>query len=328
MSFRDKAQTLLRRFRAGGEVDEESMYSRRHDGSLSGYHPNVGRMSPQDPATPADQPYDAYSQPPSYAAQEQAMQGQAPVQPQAEYSFQQNYQPLWNTPEQAYQATDYRTGYQPHFQTPPAPANQPGSPFVGYQPQFQPQPQQQPVQPQPPVPDNILYMPGGVIGQDGKEYLHTIRVAQITGVPDCYALMHSMRNNETVIVNLDMMPDNSEIDRCLDLLFGASYALQCQFNLVSSRNIYLLTPATIQVENVENLRQRSDYETDNRWPDPGNLAYRQRVAAREQQGMYGSYGQSGYASSYPTYGMGRRTGTRNSAMEYTDFGGFPSAGRF
>lgn len=325
MSLLDKAQTLLRRFRAGGEVDEESMYSRRHNGSLSGYHPNVGRMSPQDPSAPADQPYDAYSQPPSYAAQDPAMQGQ-PVQ-QPEYSFQQNYQPLWNPPEQPNQATDYRTGYQPHFQNPPMPANQPGSPIMGYQPPFPPQ---QPAQPQQqPVPDNILYMPGGVVGRDGKEYLHTVRIAQITGVPDCYALMQSMRNNETVIVNLDMMPDNSEIDRCLDLLFGASYALQCQFNLVSSRNIYLLTPAAIQVENVENLRQRSEYEADNRWPDPANLAYRQRVAAREQTAYsgFGGFGQNAYAQSYQGYGMGRRNGTRNT-MEYTDFGGFPNAGRY
>lgn len=323
MSLLDKAQTLLRRFRAGEEFDEDSMYSRRHDGSLSGYHPNVGRMSPQDPATPADQPYDAYSQPPSYAAQEPVMQGQMPVQPQAEYTFQQNYQPLWNPPEQAYQQADYRTGYQPHFQQPPMPANQPGSPIMGYQPPFPPQ------QPAQPIPDNISYMPGGVIGSDGKEYLHTVRIAQITGVPDCYTLMRSMRNNETVIVNLDMVPDNSEIDRCLDLLFGASYALQCQFNLVSSRNIYLLTPATIQVENVENLRQRSEYEADNRWPDPGNLAYRQRVAAREQNAYngYSGFGQSNFAPSYQSYGMGRRNGTRNT-VEYTDFGGFPSAGRY
>lgn len=303
------------------------MYSRRHDGSLSGYHPNVGRMSasPEQPA-PAEAAYDPYAQPPSWAAQPQ----QEPVaqQPADLYGYgQQGYQPLWNQPMEQQTAwqqpqTEFQSAYQPQFQNPPA--NQPGSPFVGYQPQFQPQ---QPA-PQPPVPDNISYMPGAIVGKDGRQYLHTLRIAQITGVPDCYVLMQSMRNNETVVVNLDMVPDPAEIDRCLDLLFGASYALQCQFHHVSTRNIYLLTPATVQVESAENLRRRSEYEAENRWPDPSNLNYRQ-YAAYEPQHAYGTFGQNSYAASYQNVsGMGRRTGTRNTTVEYTDFGGFPNAGRF
>ena len=325
MSFLDKAQTFLRRFRTNDEPSEESMYSRRHDGSLSGYHPNVGRAAhAQDQAAPAETPYDPYAQPPMYA--QEPMVGQNPAaQPADLYGYgQQAYQPAWQQPEQTgwQPQTEFQGGYQPHFQNPPA--NQPGSPFVGYQPQLQPQ---QPVQPQPPVPDNISYMPGAIVGKDGREYLHTVRVAQITGVPDCYVLMQSMRNNETVVVNLDMVPDPMEIDRCLDLLFGASYALQCQFHHVSTRNIYLLTPATVQVETAENLRRRSDYEAENRWPDPSNLGYRAR-APYESQNAYGAYGQNNYASGYQSYGAGRRTGTHNANVEYTDFGGFPNAGRF
>ena len=332
MSFLNRAQTLLKRFRTSGEYDEEKMYSRRHDGSLTGYHPNAGRQpQPQQPAAEAA-PYDVYSQPPSPYAQ-QAMADQ-PQQPGEKYTFQQNYQQaFWAPPEQpAYTAPqgDYQTGYQPQFSSPLA--NQPGSPFVGYQPQFQPQqPAPQPTQQsqQPPVPDNISYMPGGIIGKDGKEYLHTVRIAQITGVPDCYLLMQSMRNNESVIVNLDLVPDAVEIDRCLDLLFGACYALQCSFNHVSTRNIYLLTPGTVQVENVESLRRQNEYEVDNRWPDPNNLAYRARPITREPQNPFSGYSQNPYAASYSNYGgMGRRTGTRNTATEYTDFGGFPNAGRF
>ena len=322
LSFLEKAQTFLKRFRPNDEPDEERMYSRRHDGSLSGYHPNVARQ-PQEDGAPVEVPYDPYAQPPSYAAQE-AMVGQSPMQPPVDvygYSQQSYQQPLW--PQQEPQTWQPQTAYQPQFQNPPA--NQPGSPFVGYQPQFQPQPQPQPQ----PVPDNISYMPGGIIGKDGREYVHTVRVAQITGVPDCYALMHSMRNNETVVVNLDMVPDAAEIDRCLDLLFGASYALQCQFNHISTRNIFLLTPATVQVEFAENLRRRNEYEADNRWPDPSNIAYRQRAAVREPQNPYGGFGQNPYGSGYQNYGgMGRRGGSRNAGTEYTDFGGFPNAGRF
>ena len=337
MSFLDKAQTFLRRLRPNGEPSEESMYSRRHDGSLTGYHPNAGRQhqpqpqQPQDPIAPATvAPYDAYSQPSPYAQQD-SMQMQPVAQQPEMYTFQQNYQQaFWSQPEQSYAAPqpEYQSGYQPHFQSPQA--NQPGSPFVGYQPQFQPQ---QPVMQQPqqqPVPDNISYMPGGFVGKDGREYLHTVRIAQITGVPDCYMLMQSMRNNETVVVNLDLVPDTVEIDRCLDLLFGACYALQCSFNHVSTRNVYLLTPGAVQVEHADNLRRQNEYEVDNRWPDPNNLGYHARPVVREPQSSFGGFAQqNNYASSYQNYGgMGRRTGTRNTGMEYTDFGGFPNAGRF
>ena len=329
MSILDKAQTFLRRFRVGSEPSEESMYSRRHDGSLSGYHPNVIRQQPQQqeqqpvPETPSDAWAQPYAQEPLVAQ----ASGRQPVVDMYGYP-QQSYQQLWPQQDMSASYVAQASGYQPLFQSPQA--NQPGSPFVGYQPQFQQQaqPAPQPVQQQP-VPDNISYMPGGIIGRDGREYLHTMRVAQITGVADCYALMENMRNNETVVVNLDLMPDNAEIDRCLDLLYGACYALQCQFNQVSSRNVYLLTPGVVQVEHAENLRRQSEYEMDNRWPDPNNLAYRQRAMAREQNN-YGSYAQSGYAPNYQNSysGMGRRTGSRAVNAEYTDFGGFPNAGRF
>ena len=328
MSLLDRAQGFLRRFRGNDEPSEESMYSRRHDGSLSGYHPNVGRMAPsQEAAAPVDAAYDPYAQPPSWAQEPMVGQSAPMAQPADMTGFgqQQGYQHLWNHPEQAtwQSATEFQGTYQPQFQNPPA--NQPGSPFVGYQPTFQ---QPQPAQPQPPVPDNISYMPGGIVGKDGREYLHTVRVGQITGVPDCYALMQCMRNNETVVVNLDLVPDPTEIDRCLDLLFGASYALQCKFHRISSRNLYLLTPATVQVETAENLRHRTEYEAENRWPDPGNLGYRPQTAYGFQNG-YGGYGQNNGGMNDQSFGgIGRRSGHRSTAVEYTDFGGFPNAGRF
>lgn len=296
------------------------MYSRRHDGSLTGYHPNAGRRQQplQEQQAPAEPTYEPWNQPAAY--QQEPMVGQGPVQqPAVDMYGYAGYQQPWGQPEQpAYMTQQDFSGYQPVFQNPPA--NQPGSPFAGYQAQQPTQPPQ-PAQPQQPVPDNISYMPGA------KEAMHTVRVAQVTGVAECYKLMENLRNNETVVVNLDLVPDNAEIDRCLDLLYGACYALQCQFNQISQRNVYLLTPGSVHVQNAENLQRQSELERDNRWPDPGNLAYRQRVAAREQSAY--SYGQSSYAPSYPSYGsMGRRVGSRSSAMEYTDFGGFPNAGRF
>lgn len=313
MSFLDKAQTFFHRFRGNDAPDEESMYSRRHDGSLSGYHPNAGRPQPQPAGSASSDmpPYDAWGQQ-AYAP---GMAAQPAPQPETPPQQPTGYQPLWPQNDRS----AYSQTYQPQWQSPPA--NQPGSPFMGYQPAFQQstfqQPAPQQASPQS-APNNISYMNGMVVGEDGRGYLHTIRVAQISGVPDCYRLMESMRNNETLVVNLDQVNDSTEISRCLDLLYGATYALQCRFNRVSEGSVYLLTPATIQVENVDPLRRQSEMEVDNRWPDPGSLAYRQRVATREQQ-RYGASDDGRYAEAYG--GNRRRT-------EYTDFGGFPNAGRY
>lgn len=336
MTFLEKAQTFFQRFRTNADEgpSEESMYSRRHDGSLSGYHPNVGRQAqPQqvpDPSAPIETPYDKWGPNPSFG-QETGM-GQTYGQPGPEVG---GFQQAWPQPEPSasFVATGFQ-GFPPQNQ--PTQGNQ-ENPFMGYAPPPQAQrmgqqvpqmpvqpvqpPVQQPAQPQQqPAPDNISYMPGGFIGKDGRMYAHQVVVAQITGVPDCYALMETLRNTGSVVINLELMRDRAEMDRCLDLLFGACYALQCQFNQISSRSVYLLTPGTVQVQNAEELRRQGEYEAAQRWPDPSNVAYYQPVMPR--------YGQNGYGASAPGNGMGRYSAPRSTAAEYTDFGGFPNAGRF
>lgn len=324
MSFIDKAQTLWRRFTGGApaEEDESVYYSRRHDGSVSGYHPNAGRHSQRmqpvqqggqgeqggqvDPSTgnAAGDPWAAQG----YAADPSAQAGQA-----AQEYFQppQPYQPQWGQPAYSQmQPPEPGTAFQNLWQ-----ANQPQQASQVYPPQPA----------QPPVPDNISYLHGGIIGEDEREYVHTLRIAQVGGVPDCYLLMECMRNNETVLVNLDAAQDNAEIDRCLDLLYGAACALQCTFNRVSNRSLYLLTPATVQVRPAENIRRQTELEMDARWPDPASLAYQQRVAAREQQ-AYGGYG--GYGAPYQGVSGERRAAVGGwGGSAYANFGGFPRSGR-
>lgn len=330
MSLMDKAQSLLQRFTRPAAQGGDPSYTQRADGSLSGYHPNAtqrqtARMNPlqEQPAEQAQwAPGAGYAQPGMDQPVADVWQSGAP-QSFGQTAWQ-GYQP------QAAWGQENRGGYTPTWQNPPM-ANQPGSPFEGYQggaaPQMQPPVQQ--------APDNISYMAGSVVDQQGKAYRHSMRVAQITTVPDCYRLVAFMRSGESVLVNLDMMNERDEIGRCLDLLYGAAYALQCTFTRVAEGSLYLITPAEILVQPYDSISAASDREIDARWPDPQSVNYAQRSAAREQQG-YGfgaqaaSFGQTGYAAgsgfgaarndSYT--GFNRRVVGRSQNTGYTDFGGF------
>jgi len=273
---------------------------------------------------------------------------QMPQQPQG-------YQPSGFTKQMNYQqppmAQDYHGGFAPTWQQPPA--NVPGSPFEGYVGANHTM-NQQPVNGMGSnaVPNNIVYMNGVTVGQDGTAYRHSMRVAQITTVPDCYRLVAFMRSGESVLVNLDEMHETEEMGRCLDLLYGAAYALQCTFTRVANRCLYLITPADILVQPYDSIAEESDREIDARWPDPASVGYMQRNAQREQdkyghftqknawqpqaqqgafsgyqpaqQPMYNSFPQQFAAGGDPV-GFGNRA-ARAQNTGYTDFGGFGGLG--
>lgn len=248
--------------------------------------------------------------PPVYAAPQQTY-----VPEQQAYPQQESYPPFQQQP--------FAAQSMPFSQGGPLP-NQPGSPFEGY-----------PNNSQPPQPStrmpNISYMNGLVVDKTGKGYRHAMRVAQITTVPDCYRLVEFMRGSETVLVNLDTMNDAEEMGRCLDLLYGAAYALQCTFTRVSNKSLYLITPADILVQPYDSIGSMTDREIDQRWPDPASVGYRQRNPdPREQQF---AYQQTGFAPAYQGYAGGMtgyadygrlqgRAVNQSQNTGYTDFGGF------
>jgi len=288
------------------------------------------------------QPYQAAPQPTGYTQQQPQMGYQQPA-PQMQ-------QPM---------GQEYRGGFAPTWQQPVA--NVPGSPFEGYVGANQTM-NQPAMNGGSAAPNNIVYMNGVTVGQDGTAYRHSMRVAQITTVPDCYRLVAFMRSGESVLVNLDEMNETEEMGRCLDLLYGAAYALQCTFTRVANRCLYLITPADILVQPYEAIAEESDREIDARWPDPASVGYMQRNAQREQdkfghftqhnawgaqpqQPQMNSFGYQGYGAQnayqqgyqQPAYrqqqfaaggdpvGFGNRA-ARAQNTGYTDFGGFGGLG--
>ena len=245
------------------------------DASVMQQFQQVGGQTGQTPVPPMmqGQPMQAPQQArPAQIPMPHARQA-GPVQ-QAQSQLQHTgYQPRHQAPQQPLQ----QTGWQPR------PQAQPAAQQTGWQPVFQPQQQtqpaaqpvwqnaqplqqaQQPQQPAQPQQDNGLrYFPGAYVTEEGSVYKMVLRVAQITGVASCYRLIEFMQNSEAMIVNAEQIADVMEADRCMDLLFGAAYAMNQNFVRISGKMIYLITPKQVQVVPFDSLLHMSNDDIERR----------------------------------------------------------------
>lgn len=158
---------------------------------------------------------------------------------------------------------------------------------------------QQPEQPYP-TEGNVTYAFPQQFRENGVAYTHVERLAQPLSVATCFRLIEFMRNGESIIVNLELAPDENERTRCLDLLCGAAFTMQCSFTRVASRCIYLIAPHNVNVQPYESIRQLSEQDSANRWTRQEgvrtDLRWNERRGAR----------QNGYAESEDRrYGFSR-----------------------
>ncbi len=273
---------------------------------------HTGAMPPQGSYTSAQQPQQGgrfqgtgYQQ--AYQQPQQPMQPMQPVQP---------VQPVQQQPQRAPQYTGYQQPIQPMQPMQPVqpvqPVQQPqrAPQYAGYQQPTQ-QPAAQPVKQE----NNTYYMPGTYVDDEGKAYAMVMRVAQITGVSSCFTLIEFMQNKEAAIVNAEQISDPVEVERCMDLLFGAAFAMGHTLTRISGRQIYLITPANVQVQPCEGLRRMGEEDIDRRWP-----------GANRSAGSFGSFQQPamGRASRQDDFagGYGKRATRSAQAGAYTDYGGF------
>ncbi len=196
------------------------------------------------------------------------------------------------------------TGYQPPVQPSSGAAGQRagGQQTAGQAQQF--------------VPDNVRYMPGNYVGQDGTAYRAINRVATVGQLSDCFRLIEFMRNGETVLVNLEQVEDPTENDRCIDLIKGAATAMGCRFDRVAQRCIYLVTPITVGVELFPEIQQTSEDDQRWRWPERGADF---RPTSGFAAGQTTSFGRAA-----------QRTYARRPQEDFTTFGrrGFSAANGF
>ncbi len=274
MTFKELKDSFLSRVSGarGNKQDEPEVVSNMANGGTSGYRPGKvqGRSIFSTQSLPVQQatqpqPRQSTGMTGRFNAMDGQMQQTGLQQPQQDFSgtyqqtgFQQNpYQPTMNQQPYygqqdpaGYQQTGFQqdpyqqggfqqTGYQ---QNPPQqPYQQGGFQQTGYQ---QPYPPQQPQQP-----DNISYMPGSnFVDEDRRGYTHVERIVQLVSVAACFRIIEFMRNGESVIVNTESIANEADIQRCLDMLAGAAFTLECSLTKITQvKRAYLIAPKTVLV---------------------------------------------------------------------------------
>lgn len=174
----------------------------------------------------------------------------APQQPDQsrQYAAQQPFNP------------DYTQQYQRQYQ----PVNEAAQPQYQYQQYAQPmQPQaadyrqyqqvQQPVQPMQPMqaaaPDNSVNFP-----IQPEPEIPTISVAMVQRIDEIHIIIEHMRDERCVFLNMEAVATNpAEMQRCIDVLRGAIYALQCGMQKISQYG-YIVWPATMKVMLDERIK--------------------------------------------------------------------------
>ena len=264
MAFKDKLKSLGDILRQGPMREEESpdKVSSLNNGGFTGFRPKVNEESVKRgrKKAPAATEYNAPLMP---GAPRQAMG----------YGMPQQGQTAWQS-----------TGY--------------GAPQQMQQTAWQPQPAAQeawqgaapqPAQEQQPG-GNISYIHTTFADGTGEGYRHIERLAQPLSTASCYRIIEFMRNGESVIVNVDGIPDDREKQRCLDLLYGAAFTMQCSFTRVATKSIYLIAPQTVHVMLYENLRQLNEEDSARRWPGSTPEQAPVRPSGRENHhGVYTPY---------------------------------------
>ncbi len=345
--IKNKFQGWMQKVTESRESGQKPPMSTMPNGSVSGYQPRINRSRPavetQDehpassfgrmaPAGVDPTGFQQFGQPVQPQQQTQQATGyQPPVQPYGNQAGSRPMPPPQGAQPQGYGQMFGGTGYQPPVQgtQPPVGAQpqygQPSFGGTGYQPRHQ-QPMQQQTSWQPPVQQtppqggqnvqqhtdgNVRYFPGTVRDEEGNAYSMVLRVAQITGITSCYRLLEFMQYGEAVIVNAEQITDTLEADRCMDMLFGAAYAMNQTFGRIAGRMIYLIAPRHVHVLPFDSIQRMSQQDKEGRWPGSSRPGV--------QENRFNAFRQDDFAPAF-----GQRAAAPQPA--YSEFGGFSGFG--
>lgn len=160
---------------------------------------------------------------------------------------------------------------------------------------------------QQPQQGNIVQFPGMIRGPEGNLYAHVEYVVLLRSRNECTKVIEYIKANASVFLNMEFIANDSERQRCVDMLSGAAYTLGCQLNKISQRGIYLISSPSVCVV-IDPAMQK--YATA-----PEAQSY-----IRPEYSGYGGYGSGaqtaayaaqpnagGYAASARTSGYGAQT---------------------
>ena len=165
---------------------------------------------------------------------------------------------------------------------------------------------------------NISYMPG-VYGQDsGSTCTHVEHIMTITSLRSCYDAIECMKNEETLIVTLDVLGSDSERIRCQDMLAGAAFTLGCSVRNLQSVGVVIIAPAGVKILPERPIRSAPERRSAPE-PAPAQEGY---IPPRERRSSQNAIGwenaTSGMSAGYNPY-----TGSMPAAAgAYGAYGGY------
>ena len=207
-----------------------------------------------------------------YQQPQQAVYQQEQMQQTGSYQAQQGYQQAAYQQEQMQQTGSYQAqqGYQQaayqqeQMQQTGSYQAQQGYQQAGYQ-QMQG--------------SNVVTFPGMQSTPDGMVYAHVEYIVQLCNRHECRKVIDYIRTNASVFLNMEMIADGSERQRCVDMLSGAAYALGCALNKISPRGVYLISSPSVRVM-MDNATQKMASTPEVR--GFARQSYGQEIAAQQQ----------------------------------------------
>lgn len=150
---------------------------------------------------------------------------------------------------------------------PPAVDSYQQQPYQQQQPYHQSVPYQQPVRQETQMqnaPSNVSYFPNATFTNNaGENFVHIERVAQMLSREDVHTVVSFMMNKESVIISCESIASAQEVQRCIDLISGAAYALGCQITQLSlTAKVFLVSPNSVCVMLDESSQRMNGRNND------------------------------------------------------------------
>ena len=186
---------------------------------------------------------------------------------------------------------------------------------------------------QPQQPNNVLPFPGMIRGPEGNLYAHVEYVVLLRSRNECTKVIEYIKANASVFLNMEFIANDSERQRCVDMLSGAAYTLGCTLSKISQRGIYLISSPSVYVVIDPAMQKyatapeaqgyvRPEYASPSAYgagsqsaaygAQQGGYATGARTAAyaARQNATYGAGAQTAAYAAQPaaTYGAGAQTG--------------------
>ena len=155
---------------------------------------------------------------------------------------------------------------------------------------------------------NIVQFPGMLRGPEGNLYAHVEYVVLLRSRNECTKVIEYIKANASVFLNMEFIANDSERQRCVDMLSGAAYTLGCQLNKISQRGIYLISSPSVCVVIDPAMQKYATAPESQGYVRPEYSAYgsynAQTPGYGAQGGNYAAGGvrASGYSAQQPAAG--------------------------